>query len=208
VLEERLPGAEASVHAICDGERVLMLPAAQDHKRALEGDQGPNTGRMGTYAPAPLVDAALLDRVRDEVVLKVIRGMQAEGTPFVGTLFVGLMVSPEGEPRVLEFNVRFGDPEMQAIARRFKSDLLPYLVATAKGKLAKMDPPAWDERFVVGVVAASEGYPGTYRRGDRITGIDAAESLDDVVVFHAGTSSEGDEAITSGGRVLCVTGMG
>ncbi|MCA9627820.1 MAG: phosphoribosylamine--glycine ligase [Myxococcales bacterium] len=207
VLEERLPGAEASVHAICDGERVLMLPAAQDHKRALEGDQGPNTGGMGTYAPAPLVDAALLDRVRDEVVLKVIRGMQAEGTPFVGTLFVGLMVSPEGEPRVLEFNVRFGDPETQVLVSNLDGDLGRLLLSAARGEL-EPDAVSVSARHSMCVVMAAAGYPGTPRRGDVIEGLERAAEVEGAVVFQAGTALEAGRVVTAGGRVLGVTATG
>lgn len=207
VLEQRLPGAEASVHAICDGERVLMLPAAQDHKRIGEGDQGPNTGGMGTYAPAPLVDAALLQRVRDEVVLPVVRGMAAEGNPFIGTLFVGLMVSPEGEPEVLEFNVRFGDPETQVLMATLDGDLGQLLASAARGEL---DPAVVtvSGRHAMCVVMAAEGYPGTPRKGDPIEGLDRAEAVSGAVVFHAGTALQAGRVVTAGGRVLGVTATG
>jgi phosphoribosylamine---glycine ligase len=207
LVEEFLEGEEASLLAITDGEAILLLEPVVDHKQVGDGDTGPNTGGMGVYSPAPSLTRRLLRQVEQRVVIPAIHALRREGIEFRGVLYVGLMITEQG-PKVLEFNVRFGDPEMQAIARRFKSDLLPYLSATARGKLSKMDPPQWDERFCVGVVAASEGYPGTYRRGDRITGIEVAEENPDVVVFQAGTSTEGVDVITSGGRVLCVTGMG
>jgi len=207
LVEEFLEGEEASLLAITDGEAILLLEPVVDHKQVGDGDTGPNTGGMGVYSPAPSLTRRLLRQVEQRVVIPAIHALRREGIEFRGVLYVGLMITEQG-PKVLEFNVRFGDPEMQAIARRFKSDLLPYLSATARGKLSKMDPPQWDERFCVGVVAASEGYPGTYRRGDRITGIEAAEENPEVVVFQAGTSPEGVDVITSGGRVLCVTGMG
>ncbi|MGE0321383.1 MAG: phosphoribosylamine--glycine ligase [Polyangiaceae bacterium] len=204
VLEERLPGAEASVHAICDGERVLMLPAAQDHKRIGEGDRGPNTGGMGTYTPAPLVDAALLERVRDEVMLPVVRGMQQEGSPFIGTLFVGLMVSPAGEPEVLEFNVRFGDPETQVLMATLDGDLGQLLLSAARGQL-QPDAVTVSSRHAMCVVMAAHGYPGTPRKGDVIEGLEQASEVEGSVVFHAGTSLSDGRVVTAGGRVLGVT---
>lgn len=206
LVEEFLEGEEASLLAITDGEAILLLEPVVDHKQVGEGDTGPNTGGMGVYSPAPSLTRRLLRQVEQRVVIPAIHALRREGIEFRGVLYVGLMITEQG-PKVLEFNVRFGDPEMQAVARRFKSDLLPYLVATAQGTLSKMDPPQWDERFVVGVVAASEGYPGTYRKGDRITGLEGADG-DDVVVFHAGTATDGPDIVTAGGRVLCVTGMG
>ncbi|MCB9586314.1 MAG: phosphoribosylamine--glycine ligase [Polyangiaceae bacterium] len=204
VLEARLPGAEASVHAICDGERVLMLPAAQDHKRIGEGDRGPNTGGMGTYAPAPLVDAALLDRVREEVVMPVIRGMQQEGSPFVGTLFVGLMVSPAGEPEVLEFNVRFGDPETQVLMATLDGDLGRLLLSAAQGAL-RPEVVTVSSRHAMCVVMAAHGYPETPRKGDVIEGLEQAAEVEGSAVFHAGTSLRDGRVVTAGGRVLGVT---
>ncbi|MCB9915446.1 MAG: phosphoribosylamine--glycine ligase [Planctomycetes bacterium] len=207
LIEEFLEGEEASVLAITDGEAILILEPVVDHKQVGEGDTGPNTGGMGVYSPAPSLTRRLLRQIEQRVVIPSIHGLRREGIDFRGVLFIGLMITEQG-PKVLEYNVRFGDPEMQAVARRFKSDLLPYLHATATGKLSKMAPPDWDPRFCVGVVAASEGYPGSYRKGDRIRGLDEAGERQDVVVFHAGTSELEGEVVTSGGRVLCVTGMG
>lgn len=206
LVEEYLEGEEASVLAITDGEAILILEPVVDHKQVGEGDSGPNTGGMGVYSPAPSLTRRLLRQVEQRIVIPSIHGLRREGIDFRGVLFIGLMITEQG-PKVLEYNVRFGDPEMQAIVRRFKGDLLPYLDATARGRLSKLPAPEWDPRFCVGVVAASEGYPGAYRKGDKIRGLDEAAG-EDVVVFHAGTSGEGDEVLTSGGRVLCVTGMG
>ena len=207
LVEEFLEGEEASVLAITDGEAILILEPVVDHKQVGDGDSGPNTGGMGVYSPAPSMSKRLLRQIEQRIVIPSIHGLRREEIPFRGVLFVGLMITDQG-PRVLEYNVRFGDPETQAIARRFKSDLLPYLRATARGELANMAPPEWDSRFCVGVVAASEGYPGSYRKGDRIRGIEAAEAREGVAVFHAGTCTNDGKLVTSGGRVLCVTGMG
>ncbi len=207
LIEEFLEGEEASVLAITDGEAILILEPVVDHKQVGDGDTGPNTGGMGVYSPAPSMSKRLLRQIEQRIVIPSIHGLRREEIPFRGVLFVGLMITDQG-PKVLEYNVRFGDPEMQAIARRFKSDLLPYLVATAKGELSEMTPPEWDARFCVGVVAASEGYPGTYRKGDKIRRVESADARQDVAVFHAGTSTGVDGLVTSGGRVLCVTGMG
>jgi phosphoribosylamine---glycine ligase len=207
LVEEYLEGEEASVLAITDGEAILILEPVVDHKQVGEGDTGPNTGGMGVYSPAPSLSRRLLRQIEQRIVLPSIHGLRREGIDFRGVLYVGLMITEQG-PKVLEYNVRFGDPEMQAIVRRFKSDLLPYLNATARGKLAAMDPPEWDSRFVVGVVGASDGYPGGYRKGDRIRGIAEAEKNPEVLVFHAGTSEIDGKVVTAGGRVLCVTAMG
>lgn len=207
LIEEFLEGEEASVLAITDGEAILVLEPVVDHKAVGEGDTGPNTGGMGVYSPAPSMSKRLLRQIEQRIVIPSIHALRREEIDFRGVLYVGLMITDQG-PRVLEYNVRFGDPEMQAIARRFRGDLLPVLRAAARGELSSIDPPEWDERFVVGVVAASEGYPESYRKGDRISGIERAEELDDVVVFQAGTAIKEGELITSGGRVLCVTGMG
>lgn len=207
VLEERLLGAEASVHAICDGQNSFVLPAAQDHKRIGEGDTGPNTGGMGTYAPAPLVDAVLAERVRKEIIERVVDGMAADGTPFTGTLFAGLMITPEGEPVTLEFNVRFGDPETQVLTMITEGDFGEALCAAARGELSA-DLLQVTESHAVCVVLASEGYPGTPRVGDVITGIERAEEESDVRIFHAGTKLRGEELVTAGGRVLGVTARG
>lgn len=206
VLESRLLGAEASIHAVCDGDRALMLPAAQDHKRIGEGDTGPNTGGMGTYAPAPLVNPALLERVKQEVVLPVLSGMRAEGAPFVGTLFVGLMIAPSGEPSVLEFNVRFGDPETQVLMATLDGDLGRLLYSAARGQLDTAAVQVSD-RHALCVVMASAGYPTTPQIGDAISGLEQA-SADGALVFHAGTALRGEQVVTAGGRVLGVTGTG
>jgi len=207
LVEEFLEGEEASVLAVTDGEAILILEPIVDHKQVGEGDSGPNTGGMGIYSPAPSMSKRLLRQIEQRIVIPSIHGLRREGIDFRGVLFIGLMVTDQG-PRVLEYNVRFGDPEMQAVARRMKSDLLPILAATARGELASIEAPDWDPRFCVGVVGASEGYPASYRKGDRIRGIEEAEALEEVVVFQAGTATSDDKLVTAGGRVLCVTGMG
>ena len=207
VLEERLLGAEASMHAICDGERLIILPAAQDHKRIYDGDQGPNTGGMGTYAPAPLITEELKERVRVEVFERALKGMAAEGTPFRGALFAGLMVSPSGEPQLLEFNVRFGDPETQVLTRVLHGDFAEALAQAASGAL-KPSALTLSGESAVCVVLAAAGYPGTPRAGDAIDGLDEAARLPNVRVFHAGTQSRAGRTVTSGGRVLGVTARG
>jgi phosphoribosylamine--glycine ligase len=207
LIEEFLEGEEASVLAITDGEAILILEPVVDHKQVGDGDTGPNTGGMGVYSPAPSLSRRLLRQIEQRVVIPSIHGLRREGIEFRGVLFIGLMITEQG-PKVLEYNVRFGDPETQAIVRRFKGDLLPYLAAAANGTLSKLPAPEWDPRFCVGVVAASEGYPGSYRKGDRIRGLEDAAACEDVEVFHAGTAVEDASVVTSGGRVLCVTGMG
>ncbi len=207
LLEERIFGAEASMHALCDGKTALVLPSAQDHKRIGEGDTGPNTGGMGTYAPTPLVTPAIVERVRREVHERVVAGMAAEGNPFVGALFAGLMITPEGEPVVLEFNVRFGDPETQVLTMATDGDFFEALFAAATGTLRAglLRPSA---EHAVCVVLASAGYPASARSGDVITGVEQAETLEGVRVFHAGTKLDGDRLVTAGGRVLGVTARG
>ncbi|MBK7642083.1 MAG: phosphoribosylamine--glycine ligase [Planctomycetes bacterium] len=208
VVEEFLQGEEASVLAITDGETILILEPVQDHKQVGEGDTGPNTGGMGVYSPVASLNRRLQRQIEQHVLVPTLHALRHEEIEFRGMLFVGLMMTDNG-PRVLEYNVRFGDPECQALVRRMKSDLLPILLATAKGELSKIEPPEWDERVCVGVVAAAEGYPGTVRKGDAIEGLDAAEAHEDVVVFHAGTSSDkSGRVLTSGGRVLCVSALG
>jgi len=207
VVEERLVGQEVSYYALCDGRSALPLAAAQDHKRALEGDRGENTGGMGAYSPTPAFPESVEKRVLEEIVHPTLRGMAAEGHPFAGVLFVGLMIDGAGAPRVVEFNVRFGDPETQALVLRMEGDLVPLLDGAARGRL---DPGAaleWRDAAVC-VVLASGGYPRAYETGHPITGIDAAESDPDVVVFHAGTRRAGDRFVTAGGRVLGVTARG
>ena len=207
VIEDRIDGAEASVHAICDGQRALVLPVAQDHKRIGDGDTGPNTGGMGAYGPAPLVDAALGKRVEEEIVRKVVDGMAAEGMPFRGTLFAGLMITPDGEPHLLEINVRFGDPETQVLMSLLDGDVAEAFDAAASGRLGRDSLRVRDEHALC-IVAAAEGYPASPRKGDAITGIEEAEQVEGVRVYHAGTRGDGEAVLTSGGRVLGVTARG
>ena len=208
VIEERLEGEEVSYYAITDGDHVVTLAAAQDHKRALDGDLGENTGGMGAYSPAPVLTEAVEKRVLEEVVHPTIRGMRAEGRPYTGVLYVGLMVDAAGTPRVIEFNVRFGDPETQPLVLRMDGDLVPLLDASARGELERTAPLGFRDAAVC-VVLASGGYPRSYQTGLAIQGLETAESSEDVVVFHAGTRrspSGGFE--TAGGRVLGVTARG
>ena len=205
VIEDCLPGEEISAFALADGERALMLETAQDYKRAREGDAGPNTGGMGSHSPAPPVTPELAARIEDEIFLPAIRQMAADGMPYRGVLFAGLMVE-EGNPSLLEFNVRFGDPETQTLMLRLRSDLLPALVAAAEGNLAHVDL-RWSAEASVCVVMANRGYPGPYERGGEITGLDGLP--DGVTVFHAGTAAgEGGRVLASGGRVLGVSAAG
>jgi phosphoribosylamine---glycine ligase len=209
VVEEFMEGEEASVFALCDGATALPLAAAQDHKAVLDGDRGPNTGGMGAYSPAPVVDPATADRVMAGIVHPTIEAMAKEGVPYAGVLFVGLMITREG-PRVLEFNCRFGDPECQAILPRLADDLLPVLHAVATGR-GLPRALAWRPEASVCVVLASEGYPGPYETGRRITGLDAQGGLGDepdVNVFHAGTARRAGALETAGGRVLGVQALG
>ncbi len=207
VIEERLSGPEASVLAFCDGERLAMMPLAQDHKRVFDGDQGPNTGGMGAFAPTGLLAPAELERVERDILWPTLAGLAAEGAPFRGVLFAGLMLTADG-PKVLEFNCRFGDPETEALLPLLDVDLLPILQDCARGQL---NPAAvrWRPQSAVCVVAAAPGYPGDYVKGARIDGLDAANRLTGVRVFHAGTvvGSTGD-VLTNGGRVLAVTALG
>ncbi|HEX5529780.1 MAG TPA: phosphoribosylamine--glycine ligase [Methylomirabilota bacterium] len=206
VVEEFLEGEEASFFALSDGTAVLPLTAAQDHKTVWDGDRGPNTGGMGAYSPAPVIDARMQERVMAEIVRPTVAAMAAEGTPYTGVLFVGLMITREG-PKVIEFNCRFGDPECQAILPRLEDDLLALLLAAATGKGL---PPAlsWSERSSVCVVMTSAGYPGRYETGRVITGVEAAAGLDGVNVFHAGTALADGALVTAGGRVLGVQASG
>lgn len=208
VIEEFLAGEEVSVLSITDGNAILILEPVQDHKQVGDGDTGPNTGGMGVFSPIPTLTRRLQRQIEQRVLVPTLHALRRDEIPFRGTLFTGLMMTDAG-PRVLEFNARFGDPETQAIVRRLKSDLLPILLATAEGKLESIEPPEWDERICVGVVAAAEGYPATVRKGDIIRGLEEANAVEDVVVFHAGTAKtlRGD-TVTAGGRVLCVTAMG
>ena len=206
VLEECLTGPEVSFFALSDGTRAIPLMSAQDHKRAFDGDQGPNTGGMGAFSPSPLVDEVLQTRIMREIVNPVIAGMRAEGHEYRGFLYAGLMITCDG-PKVIEFNVRFGDPEAQVVIPMFSGELAPLLASSADGALLSQ-PPAFNGRKHVGVVVAAEGYPGTVRTGSPIEGIDRAADLDDVMVFHAGTKLENGRVVTAGGRVLTVVGRG
>ncbi len=206
VIEECLFGEEASFIVMVDGENVLVLASSQDHKRLLDGDLGPNTGGMGAYSPAPVVTPDIHAKALREVIRPVVSGMKAEGTPFTGFLYAGLMISPEGQIKVLEFNCRMGDPETQPIMMRLKSDLLSLLEAAVEGRLNEVEAE-WDRRYALGVVMAAANYPETPRKGDAISGLGDAQG-DDIHVFHAGTALAGDQVVTAGGRVLCVTALG
>lgn len=207
IIEERLIGQEASVLAITDGETIISLPAAQDHKPAFDGDQGPNTGGMGAYCPTPIVDEAMFERIESDVLVPVVHAMKRARKPFKGVLYAGLMLTSAG-PKVLEFNVRFGDPECQPLLMRLKSDLFEVLYAAAEGKLADIGSLEWDDRPSICVVMASEGYPGSYEKGLEITGLAEADEVDDVKVFHAGTTLQDGKVVNAGGRVLGVTAIG
>ncbi|MBI2423245.1 MAG: phosphoribosylamine--glycine ligase [Candidatus Hydrogenedentes bacterium] len=205
VIEEFMVGEEASIFALSDGGHYQILASCQDHKAAREGDTGPNTGGMGAYSPAPVVTPELMARIEAEVIAPTIRGMAAEGTPYRGVLYAGMMIAATG-PRVVEFNCRFGDPETQVVLPRLKNDLLPLLLACAKGTLDRHEV-RFDDTHCVTVVMASAGYPGSYAKGKAITGIDAAHEAG-LYVFHAGTRFENEQLVTAGGRVLNVTGQG
>jgi len=207
VIEEFLPGRELSVLAITDGSTLCLLEPVMDYKQALDGDQGPNTGGMGFISPVPFVTQRLMRQVESRVLLPTLHGLKVEGIDYRGVLYAGLMITEAG-PRVLEFNTRFGDPETQGILRRLKSDLVPLLLATARGELESAEVPEWDARACVGVVAAAEGYPGNYEKGHVIEGLRAAGEVEEAVVFHAGTRADRSQVLTNGGRVLCVTALG
>jgi phosphoribosylamine--glycine ligase len=204
VVEDRIEGAEASVHAICDGTRYFLLPAVQDHKRIGEGDRGPNTGGMGAYGPAPLVTPALEAEIAERAIDPVLRALARRGTPFTGSLFAGVMIAPDGRPHVLEYNVRFGDPETEVLMELLDGDFAGALAGAAASSL---DPALLARRAksVIAVVLAAEGYPGKPRTGDVIEGLDAALRIPGVGVLHAGTRRDGDRVVTAGGRVLVVT---
>jgi len=206
VVEEFLDGEEASFFALCDGEHALSFGAAQDHKRVGDGDTGPNTGGMGAYSPTKLVDAAMEKRIMDEIVLPTVKGMAKEGAPFKGVLFAGLMIGKAG-PKLIEFNVRFGDPECQTLMLRLKSDLLPALIASQQGELKRFDL-RWRDDTAICVVMAAEGYPNTPKKGTQISNLDAAGKLDGVTIFHAGTKADGAKIVADGGRVLGVCAIG
>ncbi len=206
VIEEFLEGEEASFIVMVDGANVLPMATSQDHKRIGEGDTGPNTGGMGAYSPAPVVDENVFKRIMDRVITPTVRGMAAEGNDYTGFLYAGLMISPEGDPRVIEYNCRFGDPETQPIMVRLQSDLVALCDTALDGKLDTAEAD-WDPRCAIGVVLAAGGYPGSYAKGTVIHGLDAGQD-EGIKVFHAGTARDGDAVVTSGGRVLCVTALG
>ncbi|HED66302.1 MAG TPA: phosphoribosylamine--glycine ligase [Planctomycetes bacterium] len=207
VIEEFLGGRELSLHVITDGRTLVLCEPVQDYKRVGDGDVGPNTGGMGVFSPTPFASQRLMRQIEQRVLLPTLHALQVEGIEYRGVIFVGLMVSDAG-PRVLEYNCRFGDPETQALMRRMESDLVDYLEAAADGKLEAMDPPRWTPRHCVGVIGASEGYPGSYEKGHAIGGLEEAEDVEETVVFHAGTREDGGQILTDGGRVLCVTSLG
>lgn len=207
IIEECLLGQEASILVITDSENVVALASAQDHKRIFDNDQGANTGGMGAYSPASIVTADILVEIMEKIIYRTIDGLVKEGIGYRGVLYAGVMLTKDG-PKALEFNVRFGDPETEAILPRLKSDLVEVMLATAEGELIKIKNLSWDSRACVCVVCASGGYPGNYAKDKEISGLDAAEKSKDIVVFHAGTKKAGDKILTSGGRVLGVTGLG
>ena len=206
VIEEFLPGEEASFIVMADGRNILTMATSQDHKRLLDADAGPNTGGMGAYSPAPVVDRAMHERIMREVIEPTIRGLAKDGTPYTGFLYAGIMVHPDGTPNVLEYNCRFGDPETQPIMMRLNSDLVELCEAALDKRLDAVHAD-WDPRASLGVVLAAGGYPETVRKGDAIAGLDAAAKLPGKV-FHAGTKLENGQVVTSGGRVLCAVGLG
>jgi phosphoribosylamine--glycine ligase len=204
VIEEFLQGEEASFIVLCDGKNVATLAPIQDHKRLLDGDQGPNTGGMGAYSPAPVVTPEVHARAMRDIILPTVRGMDKDGIPFTGFLYAGLMIDAQGKPRTLEFNARLGDPETQPIMMRLKSDLAEALLAAVNGKLNEVELQ-WSRRAALGVVMAASGYPQNPKKGDVITGL--PQPAEDAVVFHAGTVAEDGQIKTAGGRVLCVTAL-
>jgi phosphoribosylamine--glycine ligase len=206
VIEEFLEGEEASFFALCDGETAIALASAQDHKRAFDGDKGPNTGGMGAYSPAPIVNDEVAQRVMREIVSPTLRAMRAMNTPYKGILYAGLMITAQG-PKLIEYNVRFGDPECQVLMPRLMSDLVPALLASRDGVLKSIDL-RWYPAAALTVVMAARGYPGPYARGSVIEGLDEAAAVEGVEIFHAGTKAEGDRLLANGGRVLNVTALG
>jgi phosphoribosylamine--glycine ligase len=204
VIEEFLTGEEASFIVLCDGEHALALATSQDHKRLMDADQGPNTGGMGAYSPAPVVTPAVHERAMNEVILPTLRGMKADGIPYTGFLYAGLMITPDGQVKTLEFNCRMGDPETQPIMMRLRSNLAQVLLSATRGELDRVALD-WDPRVALGVVLAAAGYPLSPRKGDAITGLPADEA--DRMVFHAGTRAAAGAVEVSGGRVLCVTAL-
>ncbi len=206
VIEEFMEGEEASFFALVDGKNILSLGAAQDHKRVFDGDEGPNTGGMGAYAPAPVMTSAMTERVMSQIIEPTVAGLEKRGTPFKGILFAGLMITDAG-PQLIEYNVRFGDPECQVLMMRLKSDLLAALLATADGVLGSFDL-RWYDDAALAVVMAAEGYPGTPKKGTEIRGLKSAAEIPGVEIFHAGTRRDGDRILADGGRVLNVAARG
>jgi len=209
VIEEFLQGEEASFIVMCDGKNVAVLATSQDHKRLLDGDRGPNTGGMGAYSPAPVVTPEVHGRAMREIIMPTIKGMEKDGIPFTGFLYAGLMIDAQGRPKTLEFNCRMGDPETQPIMMRLKTDLYEVMMAATSGTLDQVELD-WDRRPALGVVMAAHGYPLQPRKGDVIHGLPRTSNdwAEDVMVFHAGTTKQGNATATSGGRVLCVTALG
>ena len=206
VIEDCLVGEEASFFALCDGETAIQLASAQDHKRVGDGDKGPNTGGMGAYSPAPIMTAEMNARVMDEIIQPTVRAMKAMGAPYKGVLFAGLMITKDG-PQLIEYNVRFGDPECQVLMLRLMSDLVPALLAARDGQLKTFDL-RWYPDAALTVVMAAKGYPGNYKKDTRIEGLDAAAQIGGVEIFHAGTKADGDHILASGGRVLNICARG
>jgi len=206
VIEEYLEGEEASYIVFTDGETILPLASSQDHKAVFDGDQGPNTGGMGAYSPAPVVTEEVHKRIIDEILRPLIYGMRKDGRPYRGVVYAGLMIE-RGQPKVLEFNARFGDPETQPVLMRMKGDIVPILEACIDGQLSRFEME-WDPRPAVCVVMASKGYPGDYEKGKKIEGLEEVSRMKDIFVFHAGTARKNGEIVTNGGRVLGVTGLG
>src|SRR3990172_8775386 len=206
VIEECLEGEEASFLVFSDGNTIIPMPPSQDHKRALDNDEGPNTGGMGAYSPVPIIDTEMQDRIMKEVMLPAVNALKAEGCPYEGILYAGIMLTPEG-PKVLEFNCRFGDPEAQSILMRLQSDILDIMNAVIDKKLDRMEIE-WSDKPSVCVVIAAGGYPDKYSTGQTIHGLEDFDTMDDVIVFHSGTRSDGGNIVTAGGRVLGVTAVG
>jgi phosphoribosylamine--glycine ligase len=206
VIEEFLDGEEASFFALCDGETAIPLATAQDHKRAFDGDKGPNTGGMGAYSPAPNIDAAMSGRIMNDIIAPTMRAMKAMGTPYKGVLYAGLMITRQG-PKLIEYNARFGDPETQVLIPRLMSDLVPAVLASRDGMLKSFDL-RWYETPALTVVMAANGYPGHYARGTVIEGLDEAAAIEGVQIFHAGTKAEGGRILANGGRVLNISATG
>jgi len=206
VIEEHLAGEEASLFALCDGVEVMAFGAAQDHKRAFDGDKGPNTGGMGAYSPAPVMTEALCARVMEEMIKPTLRALKAMGSPYKGVLFAGVMVTKDG-PKLVEYNARFGDPECQVLMLRMMSDIVPALIACADGQLKNISL-RWFDDAALTVIMATRGYPGDYGKGFAIEGLDEAAKIEGVEIFHAGTKADGGKILSNGGRVLnvCATG--